>query len=356
MLDPPESPFVLDQRALRRSFDRAAKAYDGAAFLQRRVADSIFERLALFRIKPIRILDLGVGTGYGVRHLARRYRGCHCVSLDLSEAMVREARRQAPWFSRRHSYVAGDAVALPIATASIDLIYSNLTLQWVEGLDAVFAECRRTLRPGGLLLFTTLGPDTLRELRASWAKVDGRPHVHGFMDLHDVGDALLRAGLVAPVLDVDWHTVSYGSAMALMRDLKSLGAHNSLAGRARGMTGKGRLRAMIAAYENYRDPAGRLPATYEVIHAHAFAGSLAVVAPGPLDAGVWRGEATVPVATIRRRGAADGVEPPTPFVLSLSKDGVEPPTPFVLSLSKDGVEPPTPFVLSLSKDAAVARP
>jgi malonyl-CoA O-methyltransferase len=292
-------PYTLDPRAVRRSFARAAQHYDEAAFLQRKVADAVLERLDLFRLDPRRILDLGAGTGYGARHLAKRYPKARCLALDLSPEMLRIARRRAPWLCRRHDYVAGDAVALPLASASVDLIYSSLALQWVGDLDACFSECRRVLRPGGLLLFATFGPDTLKELRAAFAAAGPGIHVHAFLDMHDVGDALVRAGLGHPVLDVDRLTVQYPRVMDLLRALQGIGAHNAASGRGRGLTGKGRIAAMRAHYEGLRE-GGRLPATYEVVHGHAFA----PLAPSPLPPGgpAPPGETRIPVAAIRRHG------------------------------------------------------
>jgi malonyl-CoA O-methyltransferase len=178
--------------------------------------------------------------------------------------MLREARRhQRPW--RRFARVCGDAQRLPLAAASVDLIYSSLMLQWCEPLDAAFAEAHRVLRPGGFFAFSTFGPGTLGELRSAWAQADGANHVNHFIDMHDVGAALMRAGLGEPVLDVDRIEVDYPDARALMRDLKTIGAHNVTAGRPRTLLGRARLARMEQAYEGYRRE-GSLPATYEVIY------------------------------------------------------------------------------------------
>ncbi len=143
-------------------------------------------------------------------------------------------------------------------------------LQWCDDLDAVFAEVRRVLKPGGLLTFTTFGPDTLMELRRAWSSVDGYVHVNQFLDMHDIGDALVRAGLAEPVLDVERYTLTYPDAIVLMRDLKAIGAHNVTAGRpARAHRPRSRLPRMCAAYEAYRRD-GRLPATYEVVYGAAW--------------------------------------------------------------------------------------
>jgi len=165
-------------------------------------------------------------------------------------------------------YMAGDAEALPIADNSVDMVYANLSLQWCD-LSRCFAEIQRVLRPGGLLSFTTLGPDTLNELRQAWAAVDDYPHVNIFYDMHDVAEAMMNSRLAEPVLDVERITLTYDTAIALMKDLKELGAHNVNTGRRRGLTGKQTFQKVIQAYEPFRQD-GLLPASYEVIYGHAW--------------------------------------------------------------------------------------
>lgn len=290
--------FRIDKRGVRASFERAAADYDRVAVLQREVGDRLLERLDVLRIAPERVLDLGTGTGYIARALTKRYGGARVVALDIAPAMLLQARRRAGWW-RRPRFVCGDIERLPFADHSVDLLLSNLTLQWCNALEAAFAEFRRVLRPGGALLFTSFGPDTLGELRASWAAADGYSHVNRFLDLHDVGDALLRAGLRDPVLDVERLTLTYPDLGGLVEDLKTLGAHNQTAGRARGLTGKGRWQRVRETYDGFRVD-GLLPATYEVIHGHAWAPDAAGVggatAQRPAGDGV-----RVPVAALRGR-------------------------------------------------------
>ncbi len=259
---------LLHKRSLRDAFGRAAEHYDDVAVLQREVGERIMERLQLVRVSPQTILDVGAGTGVFSQALSRRYKKARVVALDIAPRMLTQARKRKGWFSRQ-GFVCGDADSLPIAPASIDLIFSNFTLQWCGELDQAFAEFRRVLKPGGLLMFSTLGPDTLKELRQSWQAVDGRPHVHDFIDMHDVGDALLRAGLSDPVMDVENFTLAYTDAMQLMRELKIIGAHNAAIDRPQGLTGKGSLKKMLSAYEDLRRD-GVLPATYEVVYGHAW--------------------------------------------------------------------------------------
>jgi malonyl-CoA O-methyltransferase len=260
--------FEIDKRAVRRAFEQAAPRYDEYAVLQQEVERRLLERLDYVRLQPRRVLDVGAGTGAGTAALAKRYRKARVVGLDLAYGMLARARRRSPWY-RKAGFVVGDAESLPVADASCDLVFSNLTLQWCNELPRVFAEVRRVLCPGGLFLFTTFGPDTLAELRACWSQVDGHVHVSAFPDMHDVGDALVRAGLADPVMDTERFTLTYGTADQLMRELKLIGAHNAARHRAPGLTGKGRLGAVREAYEAYRCD-GTLPASYEVVYGHGW--------------------------------------------------------------------------------------
>ncbi len=289
-------PYLIDGGRVRRSFGRAARGYDAAAILQSRVRTELLDRLEVVRIEPTVVLDLGAGTGHASLALKRRYRGAQVVALDLAPGMLQEAGRRQTLL-RRFRRVCADAAALPLGTDSVDLVFSNLMLQWCNDPDAVFGECRRVLKPGGLLTFTTFGPDTLVELRRAWAAAaDGRTHVNRFIDMHDLGDALVRSGLVEPVMDVERYTLTYATVRDLMRDLKAIGAHNANAGRPRGLTGKGALERMAAEYETHRRE-GRLPATYEVVFGQAWAPVTPSRAKGA------PAEVTVPIGQIGRRGS-----------------------------------------------------
>jgi len=262
---------AIDKGAARRSFDQAAPGYDEAAVLQRELADRLLERLDYIRLEPELVLDLGAGTGYAIPGLRRRFGTARILALDFAPAMLLEARdrgRSSP--PERPDCVCADVENLPLADASVDLIFSNVTFQWCNDIQGTFGECLRVLRPGGLLLFTTFGSDTLWELRDAWAAADGHSHVSPFPDMHDVGDALVRTRFADPVMDVERLTVTYERTRDLMRDLKILGAHNATSTRARGLTGRRRLLAMERAYETHRRD-GRLPASYEVVYGHAWA-------------------------------------------------------------------------------------
>ncbi|CAK0769649.1 Malonyl-(acyl-carrier protein) O-methyltransferase [Gammaproteobacteria bacterium] len=280
-------PFLPDKIKVRDSFDRAAAHYDEVAVLQREVGTRLLDRLSEVRLAPMRILDIGAGTGNGTVALAQRYPQSLVVAADLSVEMLRQARRRTlgraakiiekigPWLSQglvRRSgqrFVCADTETLPFAAECVDLIYSNLTLQWCLDLDQTFAELRRVLRSEGLLVFSTFGPDTLRELRSAWQSVDDYSHVNAFIDMHDIGDALVRAGFSGIVMDVEHVTLTYPDLRGLMRDLKVLGAHNVTHGRPRGLTGRERLKQLTTAYEAFRHN-GRLTATHEVIYGHAW--------------------------------------------------------------------------------------
>ncbi|MHB8455648.1 MAG: malonyl-ACP O-methyltransferase BioC [Acidiferrobacterales bacterium] len=269
------APTMLDKRSARAAFNRSAGIYDSAAVLQREVADRLVERLDLIRCNPTAILDMGSGTGYCTRALAHRYPGARVIGVDVAPAMVRTAAAQVGWFMwvrrrARERYICGDAESLPIAPGSVDMVISNLMLQWCAP-DAVFAEIARVLRPGGLFMFTSFGPDTLRELRAAWMTVDGYPHVHDFIDMHDLGDALVRAHFADPVMDVERITLTYPGVIDVLRDLKSIGAHNAAHGRNPGLTGKRLFAKFRESYEAMAAPDGRIPASYEVVHGHAWA-------------------------------------------------------------------------------------
>lgn len=263
-----EAETIFDARCVRRSFSRASAGYDTAAVVQREVRDILLQRLELTRLQPTTVLDAGAGTGHASRALKQRYPKARVVALDSAHGMLLQARRQQRLW-RRFERICADASQLPFADASVDLIFSSLMLQWNHP-DAVLGEFRRVLRPGGLLSLSSCGPDTLRELRSAWAAVDEDAHVLPFIDMHDLGDALVRAGFNAPVLDVERYTLNYTDVHAVMRDLKANGAHNALTQRRRGLTAPSRINGVQLAYEAFRVD-GRLPATVEIVFANAWA-------------------------------------------------------------------------------------
>jgi malonyl-CoA O-methyltransferase len=267
---------ALDKRQVRRSFDKAAAGYDAAAVLQHEVCRRMMERLGYVRLEPMAVLDAGSGTGTAVAGLSARFPRARIVALDLALEMARRTRARGAgwrrWLGWRGGAVAAvcaDIEAMPLAGASADLAWSSLALQWVGDPSRAFAEFHRVLAAGGLLMFSTFGPDTLKELRSAYRDADPRVHVHRFIDMHDLGDMLVAAGFADPVMDMEHITLTYGTVRELMRDLKAIGAHNTAAGRPQGLTGKSALAAVTRSYEALRRE-GRLPATFEVIYGHAW--------------------------------------------------------------------------------------
>jgi malonyl-CoA O-methyltransferase len=295
--------FALDRRAFVRAFDRAARGYDTAASLQRHAAGELLERLQFFGPQPQRLLDLGAGTCDAAAQLARRYPRTQVLAVDLSPGMLRAAR-QHWWRRQRYVRVCADACVLPLADHSVDLIYSNLMLQWCDQPERAFTELSRVLRPNGLLLFSSLGPQALSELREAWSAADAAAHVTEFPDMPQLGAALAQAGFLEPVLDVEPLRRHYADVYALAHELRALGAHNAASARARGLTGRARWRAMTEAYERRRTPQG-LPATFELLFGAAFNGGGMRAAGDPHEAqergGHAPGEYAVPLEALRRR-------------------------------------------------------
>ncbi|MBB5018186.1 malonyl-CoA O-methyltransferase [Chitinivorax tropicus] len=270
--------FYTDKRQVRRSFERAAHSYDAAAVLQREVSDRMQARLGYIKHAPATVLDVGAGTGYGARQLRTQYPAARVIELDLALAMLQFGEPEKAWWKKhlpfarspsRAPQVCADAEAIPLADGSVDMVWSNLTLQWCNAPDRAFADIHRVLRPDGLLMFSTLGPDTLKELRQAFAGIDGHTHVNRFIDMHDLGDALVRAGFAEPVMDMEIITMTYDSVKAVMQDLKGIGAHNVTQGRQMGLMGKRKWQQVLDRYEKLRRD-GRLPATYEVVYGHAW--------------------------------------------------------------------------------------
>jgi len=266
--------YHLDKARVRASFDRAARSYDAAAVLQKEVRERMLSRLDFVKIAPQTIVDAGCGTGHASRALAERFAASRVISLDIALGMLQVARTAQPWLQRflgraRSSLLCADIENLPLKDASAGLVWSNLVVQWCNDLDGVFRESHRVLQSGGLLMFSTFGPDTLKELRQAATADPDYVHVSRFIDMHDIGDALVRAGFTAPVLDVEHFMLTYDDVMNVMHDLKAIGAHNAAEGRRRGLEGKGFLRKLTEGYERFRAN-GKLPATFEVVYGHAW--------------------------------------------------------------------------------------
>jgi len=262
------SSSIINKNWVRRAFDKAALTYDDAAVLQREVCLRMLEHLDPVKMVPNSILDVGAGTGFGVAQLMKRYKKARITAVDLAPAMLNQVAKQGSWL-RRPELICADADHLPIADDSVDMIISSLMLQWSGDLERTFREFKRVLKPGGVLMFATFGPDTLMELRNSWAQVDGDGHVNQFIDMHDVGDALQRCGYADPVMDREMLTLTYSKVTDLMRDLKAIGANTPSGGRRRGLMTAKTLSAVAQAYEKYRENEV-LPASYEIVYGQAW--------------------------------------------------------------------------------------
>lgn len=285
--------FFLDPRTVRRSFDASAATFDAFAAVHAEIRTRLLERLDVVRLDPKVVIDLGAGTGHASRALRDRYSAARIVAMDLSPRMLALAKRRQRLF-RRFDRVAAAAEQLPLRAASVDLVFSNLMLQWCSHPDSVFGEIRRVLRSDGLVTFTTLGPDTLRELRQAWAALDDRTHVHRFIDMHDLGDALLRAGFAEPVMDTQRLTITYSSPQALLKELAGSGSTNVAHGRRHGLTSRATGARFLEACEALRRD-GALPLTLEVVYGHAWADRKGRALSGT------PGEHRIPIHNVGRR-------------------------------------------------------
>ena len=269
---------LFDTRHIRHAFSRAAGSYDAAAALQHEVEARLLESLDYLEDRePQTVLDLGCGPGRAAAAMRQRWPRARVLALDLALPMLHAAKlasgKPSRWSLRKPvESICADARALPLADNTVDVLFSNLCLQWVEDLPAVFAGFRRVLRPGGLLLLSSFGPDTLHELRAAFAQADAAPHVSPFASIAQVGDALMHAGFRNPVLDRDALATHYADLPALMRELRAIGATNALRSRRSTLTGKSRFSRAAEAYEvERRGNDGLLPASWEIITAMAWA-------------------------------------------------------------------------------------
>lgn len=259
----------LDKQKVARSFNRASSSYEDVAVVQQAVLTEHLERLDISKIEPKRILDLGSGTGTGSQELLKKYKKSRLIATDIAQGMLEEHKKRLPRFLNKTDLVCADLDFLPIKDKSIDLIFSNLAIQWSDDLNGMFNEFNRIMRTGGLLSFTTVGPDTMKELRDAWHKVDNGIHVHAFLDMHEIGDALINSGFSEPVLDVDRYTLNYPDLKSLLVDLKLLGTTNASSGRSRSMTSRKTFEKLAEAYEEQRID-GQLPLTYEIVYGHAW--------------------------------------------------------------------------------------
>lgn len=257
---------TFQQREIIRDFNQAALTYDESAILQRETAERLIERLAMTHVTPQTILDLGAGTGYLSSLIKAHFSQAQLIAVDVAPQMLHITKQK----NGDLSCVCADAYSLPFANASIDLIVSNMLLHWLPLDKTLYQEFHRVLRPNGLLLFSTLGPDTLCELRQSWQCVDNDEHVHDFVDMHHIGDVLVQTQFSDPVMECDPLIIHYPTVGALLNDLQYLGTSNKHPNRRRSLTGKTKFQQMLKQYELSRNADGLIPATYEVIYGIAW--------------------------------------------------------------------------------------
>lgn len=261
---------TFNQEDLIKNLKKAALTYEQSAVVEQEVAQRLCERLDYMKIQPKIILELGAGTGICTRLLEKRYPRAKLFAVDLSLDMLRQAQKHKKWLSRTR-LINADAHALPLPRKSVDMVVSNLMLPWCPNISQIFMEVRQVLKPEGLLLFSSFGPDTYKELRQSWQVVDDYPYVHPFIDMHDIGDALLHSQFLDPVMDMEILTMKYQDIYRFFHDQQHKGSTNILKERRKTLTGKQRFRQFLAAYEELRDQEGLWPVTYEIIYGHAWA-------------------------------------------------------------------------------------
>lgn len=277
----------IDLAIIRRLFARPERIAE-SNFLRREIAGRMRERLELVKIAPRSLLDAGCGIGEDLAELRQSFPSCNVIALDASWEMLRAAcsrqdalqnsmhRLLAKWLPKRAGVtgqpetgmLCGDFANLPLASNSVDLIWSNLALHWHPQPDRVFAEWRRALNVDGLLMFSCFGPDTLKELRAAFGSAGRNSHFLPFVDMHDFGDMLVQVGFSTPVMDMETITVTYEHLDNLMADVKALGG-NPLATKSKGLLGKGAWNRIKTEME-LRRVNGKLPLTFEIIYGHAF--------------------------------------------------------------------------------------
>jgi len=267
----------LDLKAVRCAFERAASSGGDERVVAAEIARRMSARLDYVRLEPSHVLDAGCGSAPAAPLLAKRFPSATITGMDASLSMVKAARRGAPLLERAklalgfgtNRLVCGDIDSLPVADASIDMVWSNLALAWVQDVGLAFREFHRVLKEGGLLMFSSYGPDTLCELRSAFAAVDRRPHVHEFIDMHDLGDLLLASGFAEPVMDMEKLVYTYADVGPMVRELHHSGQTNAMLHRRRGLTGRSVWNAMLAAYARRAEDA-RVEATFEIVYGHAW--------------------------------------------------------------------------------------
>ncbi len=265
LLNPPR----LDKRAIKKSFNRSASNYNQAAVLQHEVLSRLSERLDYINLKPSTILDIGCGTGKGIKKLTKHYSKAKVIGFDLAFNMLKQSKKEFGLFNKTR-LINADMENLPIKDDSFDLIFSNLALQWVNDLEQTLKEFKRIGRSNGLLMFTTFGPNTLWELNESWHKLDKKPHVHRFIDMHDIGDILVGSGFAEPVMDSETIIMQYPNFKDVLIDLKNIGANNADKQRSKGLMTPHKFKRLENYYKEIGFKEEQYQASFEIIYGHAW--------------------------------------------------------------------------------------
>ncbi len=268
---------MFDKKNTRLHFERAAETYDASAILQKEVAEQLSRYLDHLVDIPVdvpeTVLDIGSGTGFITQALLQRYPESSIIALDFAYSMARKSQQLGSSHCKPQA-ICADAEKLPLASDSIALLISSLMLQWSNDLKQTVAGFQHVLAPNGLLLFSTLGPETLYEMRESWAVVDDVPHTSHFLNVQAIEESLVESGFINPVIERKMITQTYPDVRQLMRAIKQIGASNTHHQRGKGLMGKQKLNAFDAAYEQFKTREGLYPATWEVIYAYAWKAKL----------------------------------------------------------------------------------
>lgn len=276
---------------ISKIFSKQAAEYEQAATVQAEIGQRLFDRLQYLKIAPKYILDLGCGPGSFSKQLAKRYPKAHIIGLDIAQAMLQQAKSKQS-FRKKWSLTRANMQHLPFASGLFDLVFSNQALHWAYPLDTTFRELNRVMNVNGCFMFSTLGPDTFKEIKHAWAKVNAYAHTNEFMDMHDVGDVLMQEQFLDPVVDMEQLAVHYSSLSELIDSLKNQGVKNIHQRRNPGLTGKNNWQQFVSNFESLTTQTGKYPLSYEVVYGHAWKGANSKTSTGT--------ETMIPISKIVR--------------------------------------------------------
>ncbi len=299
MSNPDNASFGIDYSLVRKTSDRAQSEYSAHSEVPDTIADRLYERLELLKEPPARVLDVGTGNGRHLKVLRQLFPRAVVVGADISTVALRCAPKTRFW-QRSPLLVALDASAgLPFSDGSFDLVVSNLMLPWILPAEVFAAELNRILSDNGAFFLSSVGPDTLQELRYAWRQIDDAEHINVLLDMHDVGDLLHRAGIADPVMDAERLTVEYPSVPKLLSELVQTGCCAVVSGRRRGLMGSDITSKLAAAYPDRssdgNSDSSSIDATLEVVYAHGWKGK-------PKVAGGQAGEFVINLDRLRKSG------------------------------------------------------